>query len=55
MGIVYFVFLAIGTIGLLVGEFSDMSRAFTLLFAATNLIGLVGVGARLFRTRSPRT
>jgi len=54
MAIVYFVSLAIGTIGLLVGEFSDMNRAFTLLFAAANLIGLVGVGALLFRTRSPR-
>jgi len=54
MGIVYFALVALGTVGLLVGEFVTLDRALTLVFAAASLVGLVGVGARLFGERSRR-
>ena len=50
MGIVSFALVAVGTVGLVIGEFVGMDRALTLVFAAASLVGLVGVGARLFGT-----
>jgi len=48
MAILYFALVTVGTVGLLLGEFVAMDRALTLVFAAANLVGLVGVGIRLF-------
>jgi hypothetical protein len=54
MGMVYFALVAVGTVGLVVGEFVEVGRAFTLVFAAANLVGLVGVAAQLFGARPRR-
>jgi hypothetical protein len=44
-----FVLVIAGTLGLLANEFMfDWSSAVTLLFAASNVIGLVGIGIGLF-------
>ncbi len=51
IGVLSFVLVAVGTVGLLVGEFVEFARAVTLLLAAVNLIGLIGVGVTLFRPK----
>lgn len=51
VGVLSFVLVAVGTVGLLVGEFVEFARALTLLLAATNLIGLIGVGVTLFKPK----
>ena len=51
IGILSFVLVAVGTFGLLVGEFVEFARAVTLLLATANLIGLIGVGVTLFRPK----
>jgi hypothetical protein len=50
-GVLSFVLVAVGTVGLLVGEFVEFARAVTLLLAAANMIGLIGVGITLFRPK----
>ena len=54
MGTVSFVLVALGTVGLVVGEWVAMDRALTLGFAAASLVGLVGVAAQLFGARPRR-
>ena len=45
-----FVLVIAGTLGLLANEFMfDWGSAVTLLFAASNVVGLVGLGIGLFR------
>ncbi len=51
LSVAAFVLVITGTLGLLANEFMfDWGRAATLLFAASNVIGLVGLGIGLFRS-----
>jgi len=49
LGIGAFALVIVGTLGLLAAEFVfDWSRIVTLIFAASNVIGLVGLGFVFF-------
>jgi hypothetical protein len=54
MGAMFYAMVVVGTVGLLVGEFVEFDRALILGFALVNVIGLIGVGVRLFSSRSDR-
>ena len=52
LGLGAFTLIIVGTLGLLANEFVfDLGRTATLVFAAANLIGLVGLGFMLFGGR----
>lgn len=56
LGAVSFAAVIVGTAGLIWGEFFDIGRTATLLFAAVNLVGLIGIAPVLFGSkRSGRT
>ena len=55
MGGVFYGLVVVGTVGLLAGEFVEFDRALILGFAIVNVVGLIGVGVRLFSQRPDRS